>query len=218
VSDFESISRRKVVRPTLFSSAIAAMIIACGAVAASIAPAVAASRMVSVSAAGSAGPGVVRAAAAASPTVAGSNDYLNSNSCTSATFCMAVGAYNLGGHTPGLSEMLSGGSWVAEPVPSPSNGVNIFANEVSCASPVRCLFVGQRRAGRRGPGANLAEAWNGSSWQIVTATGPAGAAVSGLDDVACPPQSSASRPVSRERAAATKTRPTRGRTAPPGDR
>ena len=48
------------------------------------------------------------------------------------------------------------------------------------------MLVGQHWAGQRGPSADLAEAWSGSSWRIVTATGPPGSAVSGLDDVACP--------------------------------
>lgn len=99
---------------------------------------------------------------------------------------MAVGGYTLNGHNPGLSQMLTRGHWVSESVPSPSQGVNVFANEVSCASPASCLFVGEHFAGQRGPASNLAEAWNGSSWRIVTATGPAGAAFSALDDVACP--------------------------------
>jgi hypothetical protein len=118
--------------------------------------------------------------------VGGSNDYFNGDSCTSSSFCMAVGAFHLNGHTPGLSEVLSGSSWVAESVPSPSRGVNIFANEVSCASPTSCLFVGDHWARQRGPFANLAEVWNGSSWRIVTARGPAGTGISALDDVACP--------------------------------
>lgn len=134
----------------------------------------------------STGPLMARPGAAISPLVGGSNDFLNSDSCTSSTFCMAVGGYTLNGHNPGLAEMLSGNQWVAESVPSPSQGVNVFANEVSCASPTSCLFVGDHFAGQRGPAANLAEAWNGSSWQIVTATGPAGAAFSALFDVACP--------------------------------
>jgi len=99
---------------------------------------------------------------------------------------MAVGDYNLNGHTPGLSETLSAGQWTARSVPSPAHGVNVFANEVSCASAASCLFVGAHWAGRQGPDANLAEAWNGSAWRIVTANGPAGTASSGLDDVACP--------------------------------
>ncbi|HEY2638792.1 MAG TPA: hypothetical protein VGI66_02755 [Streptosporangiaceae bacterium] len=134
----------------------------------------------------SAGLPIARADEAVSPTAGGSNDYFNSDSCTSGAFCMAVGAYNLGGHAHGLSEMLRGEKWVPEPVPSPARGVNVFANEISCASPASCLFVGDHWAGRKGPAANLAETWNGSSWRIVTATGPAGSAISGLDDVACP--------------------------------
>jgi hypothetical protein len=119
-------------------------------------------------------------------TASGSSDYFNSDSCTSSTFCMAVGGYTPSTHTHGLSEMLSGGNWVAEPVPSPAHGSNIFANEVSCASPASCLFVGDHWAGKHGADANLAEAWNGSSWRIVASTGPAKQAFSSLYDVACP--------------------------------
>jgi hypothetical protein len=99
---------------------------------------------------------------------------------------MAIGTYNSSAITPALSEMFNGSSWVAEPVPSPSSGLNVFANEVSCASPASCLFVGDHWAGKHGLGANLAEAWNGTSWSIVTATGPKGSAFSSLNDVACP--------------------------------
>ncbi|HEY2079762.1 MAG TPA: hypothetical protein VGH53_25835 [Streptosporangiaceae bacterium] len=129
---------------------------------------------------------IARARLAAALTAGGRNDYLGSDSCTSSAFCMAVGGYSLNGHTPALSEMFSGGNWVAEPVPSPSRGGNIFANEVSCASQANCLFVGDHWARTRGATANLAEAWNGSAWRIVTAAGPAGTPTSGLDDVACP--------------------------------
>ena len=121
----------------------------------------------------STGPQTALAGQLSAPTAGGSNDYFNSDSCMSSAFCMAVGGYSQSGHLPGLSEKFSGGSWVAEPVPSPAQGVNVFANEVSCASPASCLFVGDHWAGKRGPAANLAEAWNGSSWRIVATTGPA---------------------------------------------
>ena len=134
----------------------------------------------------STGPQTAPAGQLSAPTAGGSNDYFNSDSCTSSAFCMAVGGYSQSGHLPGLSEMFSGGSWVAEPVPSPAQGVNVFANEVSCASPASCLFVGDHWAGKRGPAANLAEAWNGSSWRIVATTGPARTSYSFLDDVSCP--------------------------------
>ena len=104
--------------------------------------------------------------------VSGTNQDLNTDSCPATTFCMAVGNYDLSGHVPGLSEVLSAGTWIVKPVPSPSRGVNVFANEVSCSSASSCLFVGQHWAGSNGPGTNLAEAWNGSSWRIVTAAWP----------------------------------------------
>lgn len=116
----------------------------------------------------------------------GTNHAFDGDSCPVATFCMAVGGYDLSGHVQGLSEVLSAGKWVVKPVPSPSQGVNVFANEVSCSSAASCLFVGDHWAGSNGAGANLAEAWNGSSWRIVAAGRPAGASYSYLDDVACP--------------------------------
>jgi hypothetical protein len=122
------------------------------------------------------------AAAAAS----GSNAWFNSDSCTSRAFCMAVGGYGRSGNLPALSEMLTGGNWVAEPVPRPLHGGNMDANEVSCASPASCLFVGSHWAGKRGYTFNLAEAWNGSSWRIVATARQAGTRYSYLDDVACP--------------------------------
>ena len=64
--------------------------------------------------AGSAEPRIALAREAASPMAGGRDDYFNSDSCTSVMFCMAVGGYTLGGHTPGLSEMLSEGNWVTE--------------------------------------------------------------------------------------------------------
>jgi hypothetical protein len=116
----------------------------------------------------------------------GTNHALDSDSCPVRTFCMAVGNYLLGGRVPGLSEVLSAGRWVVKPVPSPARGSNVFANEVSCSSATHCLFVGEHWAGSNGLGVNLAEAWNGTSWRIVTTAGPAGTSFSSLNDVACP--------------------------------
>jgi hypothetical protein len=129
---------------------------------------------------------IAQAGDAAAPAAGGSNAYLNSDSCTSSTFCMAVGAFSRNGNTPGLSDMFNGTKWVAEPVPSPRHRANIFANEISCASQTSCLFVGDHFGRPRGPYANLAEAWNGSSWRIVASKNPPSADFSALDDVACP--------------------------------
>jgi hypothetical protein len=135
----------------------------------------------------STGPPAVRSGVAASPARGGSNDSFNSDSCTSTTFCMAIGDFDVNRHTPALSEIFRAGHWVVRSVPSPGRGRNVFANEVSCASPSSCLLVGDHfAAAHQNRAANLAEAWNGSSWRIVTATGPAGTASSFLFDVACP--------------------------------
>jgi hypothetical protein len=128
----------------------------------------------------------MRAESPAAPSITGTNHAFNSDSCPTAAFCMAVGDYNLGGSVPGLSEVLKAGTWTVKPVPSPSLGSNVFANEVSCSSATNCLFVGDHWAGSNGPGANLAEAWNGSAWRIVTTVRAAGTSFSGLNDVACP--------------------------------
>lgn len=128
-------------------------------------------------------PGPARAAAA--PAAAGSFDYFNSDSCVPGTsFCMAVGAYKSGTVFRGLSEVLRGSSWVTKPVAVPRKLRNIFSNEVSCASALRCLLVGQHYS--KTAGANLAEAWNGKVWKIIAARGPSGTTVSALQDVACP--------------------------------
>jgi hypothetical protein len=126
------------------------------------------------------------AAPAAASATAGTDHFLHGDSCPTATFCMAVGAYHLSGHQPGLSEVRSAGKWTVKPVPSPAHGSNVFANEVSCSSATSCLFVGQHWAGSNGADAALAEAWNGSKWRIIAATSPAGTTESGLNDVACP--------------------------------
>src|ERR1700678_1484638 len=131
-------------------------------------------------------PAQARPDSSAGPSLGGTNHALNGDSCPTARSCMAVGDYNLGNGHRGLSELLTGGTWVVKPVPSPAHGQNIFANEVSCSAVARCLFVGAHWAGRSGADTNLAQAWNGSSWRIVTATGPAGSSFSNLNDVACP--------------------------------
>jgi hypothetical protein len=69
-------------------------------------------------------------------------------------------------------------------VPSPRANRNIFANEVSCASASRCLFVGDDYS--KHAFTDLAEAWNGTTWTIVTSSNPRGTTNSNLQDVSCP--------------------------------
>src|SRR5271165_883815 len=130
----------------------------------------------------SAGPGPAVAGGSAAPAASAAFDYFNSDSCVPGTsFCMSVGAYWSGSRFTGLSEVLRRGAWVDKRVPSPPGNPSVFANEVSCATTTRCVFVGQHYRGHAG--ADLAEAWNGRAWNIITASGPRGSTTSALDDV-----------------------------------
>jgi hypothetical protein len=112
--------------------------------------------------------------------------YLFGVSCNSGRACMAVGEYTTGGGgTRTLAEDWNGRAWaiVATPSPAPGGGTSALS-KVSCATPRRCLAVGdyQDHAGAYRP---LAEAWNGRSWSVQATPNPAGASDSYLDDVSC---------------------------------
>jgi hypothetical protein len=125
----------------------------------------------------------------AEPAVTGPSDYFDGNSCTGVTntVCMAVGAYHPASTWNGLSEtynLSNSSSWAVWAVPSPATKPNIFGNEVSCASPTDCLFVGDHY--NRTSTAQLAEAWNGATWQVVDSAGPSRTTFSAFYDVSCP--------------------------------
>ncbi len=71
-------------------------------------------------------------------------DALSGVSCTSSTFCAAVGTVN---------EVWNGSAWSV--VPSPAAGSQY--NRVSCTSPSACMAVGSSGS----------ESWNGSVWSSV---------------------------------------------------
>jgi hypothetical protein len=81
---------------------------------------------------------------------------LNSVSCPTLTFCMAVG------DTPGLvgmAERWNGHRWSAVAVPGLGYGSELYS--VSCASPSSCVATGRQ---------DLAVIWNGTSWKVDDAT------------------------------------------------
>jgi hypothetical protein len=89
-------------------------------------------------------------------------------SCTSATFCMAVGT----GPTSGLSEEWNGSKWSIITTPGGAN----LGQAVSCTSASACTAVGSAVA-----------RWNGTTWStqpnpLTDTPGPGG---SGLDAVSC---------------------------------
>src|ERR1700722_6320196 len=94
------------------------------------------------------------------PTPPTENNYLIGVSCTSSTFCAAVGTQN---------EMWNGAAWSA--VPGTPAGAEV--NGVSCSSPSACIAVGNGGS----------ESWNGSTWSLIS-IGLAGTS-STLNAVSC---------------------------------
>jgi hypothetical protein len=83
----------------------------------------------------------------------------NSVSCSSATFCMAVGdAYASPDDYQTLSEAWDGTSWTIEPTPTTGGHLD----GVSCTSPTNCIAVGESSAG------DVAEQWDGTAWTVMT--------------------------------------------------
>src|SRR5215831_1154613 len=101
-------------------------------------------------------------------------------SCPAANSCMAVGTYtNPSGTGVTLAEQWNGSKWRIQPTPSLPGAVwsNLFG--VSCVSPSACEAVGATTS-TSGVQKNLAERWNGTSWQIQSAPSPPGAFLSGV--------------------------------------
>ena len=104
---------------------------------------------------------------------------LSGDSCTSTTFCMAVG--DKGQATFGtLTESWNGSFWSVVPSPSPSSPSNFDSlRGVSCTSATFCMAVGTDSYAT-----TLIESWNGSVWSVVPSPSPSGDGNS-LDAVSC---------------------------------
>jgi hypothetical protein len=96
--------------------------------------------------------------------------------CTSASFCVAVGGGPAGVRT--LAERWNGRSWAIQHTPNPSSGGGLAA--VSCTSTIACTAVADLGAAMR---------WNGTKWTIQP-TPSTGSAGSLLNTVACTSASS----------------------------
>jgi hypothetical protein len=99
-------------------------------------------------------------------------------SCTSASFCQAVGAAG----SAGMAERWNGSNWTVEPVAA-SPGA--FA-AVSCSSPTACSAVGGSPSGV----SPFAEHWDGSAWTAEPLAQPSSANISALTSVSCPSDNS----------------------------
>jgi hypothetical protein len=108
---------------------------------------------------------------------------LLSVSCTSATFCKAVGRAQttvLPASVSRLTESWDGSSWSLEHTPTGDVPYNALQG-VACANTSACIPVGFKGFSDT---ATLANRWNGSEWRLEQTPNPAGGSL--LSAVSCP--------------------------------
>ena len=114
--------------------------------------------------------------------------FLNVVACTSASSCIAAGAYqDSSGAFQGLAERWNGSSWAIQPTPRLPGGVMSELIGVACTSGTSCLAVGYSSPNlfnNQSP-ATLAERWDGSAWRVQRTPSPLGAAASNLNAASC---------------------------------
>lgn len=114
---------------------------------------------------------------------AGYSSELNSVSCTSPSFCMAVGTFIESFDPPisrTLAETWNGTQWSIVTTPDGTSSSNDLS-AVSCTSPGFCVAVGYETSDESGfPDSGLIEMWDGSSWTLESGSDPSGAVLSGV--------------------------------------
>ena len=113
------------------------------------------------------------------------NNYLQGESCASASFCMAAGYYvNASSVDQTLIEEWNGTSWSIITSPNTSTTQSNDFNGVSCASTTFCMAAGYYY-NTGGYGQTLIEEWNGTSWNIVASPNTSTTENNYLNSVSC---------------------------------
>jgi hypothetical protein len=109
----------------------------------------------------------------------------DTDSCGSASSCMAVGYYiDKAGVEAPMAEAWNGTSWSVQKLPKiPGDQSSAFWG-VSCTSPTACTAVGAY-VNSSDIQVGLAEVFNGTSWSIETTPNPSGAQAVSLEGVSC---------------------------------
>ena len=121
---------------------------------------------------------------------------LTSISCTSATFCMAVGSATATMATQLAAERWDGAHWHRLPIAKPSGVTNLGPQAVACPSRTECVAVGSgtkdsRAKGTKGTGGTtavlLAETWTpAKGWTASQPVQPGGTGYNALNTISCP--------------------------------
>src|SRR5215469_11290649 len=115
------------------------------------------------------------------PNPAAGGAVLASVACNSSSACTAVGSSNSGT----LAEHWNGTRWRIQATPNPAGAQFSFLNAVSCTSSSACTAVGGY-GNSSGTLVNLAERWNGTTWQIQRTPNRPRASASGFSAISCP--------------------------------
>lgn len=117
-----------------------------------------------------------------SPNGSSFNNDLHSVSCSSATSCMAVGAFD-GTETTTLAESFDGTSWSLAPAANRPGSLLDELISVSCVSSTFCQAVGDDISGTTGNYETLAASWDGSGWTLGST--PNAGSQNSLSGVSC---------------------------------
>jgi hypothetical protein len=114
----------------------------------------------------------------------GVDSALDGVSCSGPGACTAVGysVSNAGTSLP-LAERWNGKTWAIQPIPTPAGATGTQLAAVACPAAKACVATGGYRSA--GQARDLAERWNGSSWDIQAVPTPAGGGFKGLWGVSC---------------------------------
>ncbi len=94
-------------------------------------------------------------------------DALRAVSCTSSTWCVAVGdAIKPPSMTVPLAESWNGKVWTLQKALNPSSTNSTLLSGVSCTSATNCVAVGNGTSSVSA-GQSIAERWNGKSWYML---------------------------------------------------
>jgi hypothetical protein len=107
---------------------------------------------------------------------------LDSVSCVSPRYCVAIGEYNRGSYEYALAETWNGRTWTAARLPRPSGGFGHVGGAVSCGAARNCLAVLSFDSATPG----VREYYGilrGTKWSLHVVTGPKGAGFAGVSCV-----------------------------------
>lgn len=108
------------------------------------------------------------------------NNALESVSCVSETFCVAVGQ----AHAQALADVFDGGTWTTSVLPLPAGGLFADTESVSCTASSLCVAVGEtsRVASGSEP---IVYSYDGVTWTLAVLPVPTGWSGALLTSVSC---------------------------------